>query len=250
MLNKNTNRYRPLMSPAQVAVIQHLLGTFPNPVRVLEWGSGNSSLYFTTMLESVGRDYEWVSVESDPKWQQAVTKAAHTSLVGGLKIRLVDFGGINPRHAALPSAVREKYVGVAAELDTPIDLVIIDGSLRRRCLAEARKLQQNGLVNVICLMDANKEYRLADEQHSLSGEVIQAGVYPYRAKHKPLAIWIGCANPDRLKRTLADLNANVDLDDIISHSDVQHRRRNSWYGRLKRRIGRRISRPKTLSIQI
>jgi hypothetical protein len=58
------SRFRPWMTPAEVAILGRLLESRIRPVRVLEWGSGNSTLYFSQMLQR-GVEYTWDAVESN-----------------------------------------------------------------------------------------------------------------------------------------------------------------------------------------
>ncbi len=104
------------------------------PGKVLEWGSGFSTLHFPGFLS---RDASWKSVESDEDWAYKITN-------------------LNSRQG-----VEVRYFQPDSYLDAadsgPYDLIIIDGLFREECLKRSLGLISDR--SCVFLHDANrKEY--------------------------------------------------------------------------------------------
>src|SRR5690606_8958773 len=61
------------MSEMDILAFKNILASYKE-VKVLEWGSGNSTKYFTEFLMKQGIKYSWESVEHDKGWYEAVKK--------------------------------------------------------------------------------------------------------------------------------------------------------------------------------
>jgi len=151
----------------------------PRAPRILEWGCGLSTLYYTRALAELG-EFLWVTVEYDRAffeqrvapfltlWSDVqvlkVSSAAEVeaAVSDGLPSRgivalVFDAGSLTPaqnepdRHADL-----DAYVDAPARLGTPFDVVMVDGRKRRRCLISASRLvTEDGAV---LLHDAHRAY--------------------------------------------------------------------------------------------
>ncbi len=53
-----------------------------SPLRVLEWGSGRSTLWYTRYLELLRRDYLWVTIEHD---QDFLIEPSHWGFTRGAR---------------------------------------------------------------------------------------------------------------------------------------------------------------------
>lgn len=108
----------PLMKPREVEIIMDLLRRL-RPRRVLEWGSGYGTLYFTRRYS----EFEaWLSIEHSEEWAG--------------KIRHLN---TDPRVEIVSVEAREgfsEYVDYPSNRGT-FDLVLIDGRARTACLAKA-----------------------------------------------------------------------------------------------------------------
>lgn len=94
-----------------------------NLVRVLEWGCGGSTAYYTHFLRAQGIAYSWHSIEHHQGWHDHVS-----SVLAGdpsTQVHLVAW---------------EDYAQFPRTLNTCFDLILVDGRQRARCLAEARDL--------------------------------------------------------------------------------------------------------------
>jgi hypothetical protein len=94
-------------------------------MRVLEYGGGGSTLYF------LSKGCQVTTVEGHPDWGSAIRdRAAQFGTAERLNVRIVDTRGEDP-------SSMESYI-TAARSGGPWDLILVDGSFRRECLAEAK----------------------------------------------------------------------------------------------------------------
>lgn len=147
--------------------------------RILEWGCGLSTLYYTRALAEVG-EFLWVTLEYDRSffeqrvapyltlWSDVqVLKVSsdadvEAAVAEGLPSRGVvalvfDEGSLTP--AQNPSdrgADLDAYVDAPARLGTRFDVVMVDGRKRRRCLIEASRLVTGD--GAVLLHDAHRAY--------------------------------------------------------------------------------------------
>ena len=90
--------------------------------KVLEWGAGNSSVYFSRYSREV------YSIEDNDEWYQKIKN-------------------LNLRNHFVYHAQGDEYVSLALELDNEFDLVLIDGKKRKDCAKIAPKiLSQTGFI--------------------------------------------------------------------------------------------------------
>lgn len=129
-------------------------------IKVLEWGSGYSTNYFTRLLDAVGVEYEWTSMEHDPGWYNHVKKLC----------------GDNPRiRLILAQKDSKEYL----EPKGKYDLIYVDGRNRVKCLEYAKNIIKKG--GVVLLHDAERErYHKAFEGYD----------WRFIGKNKPL-LWHG-----------------------------------------------------------
>lgn len=132
---------------ASADAVEELLHERPG-ARVLEWGSGASTIWLARRAGSV------VSVEHDPGWAER-TRAA----LGARDLRNVDLRVAEPCPASggvgsVRSAKRgfegldfTAYVGAIDDVDGDFDLVVIDGRAREACLVRAvDRLADGGVI--------------------------------------------------------------------------------------------------------
>jgi hypothetical protein len=150
-----------------------------SPVRVLEWGSGRSTLWYPRYLQTLGRAHLWVTVEHDRDFcaralaPHLPTTARVTSLgspaqdlppllarpTDGLWVYTFNGGLVRPD---LPDHIADRDVNLDAYVEMPrrigvsFDIAIIDGRKRRRCLAVAAEVLVAG--GYVLLHDAWRNY--------------------------------------------------------------------------------------------
>lgn len=155
-----------------------------HPLRVLEWGSGASTLAFTAALAGAGVDHLWLTLEydrgffrealapalaADPTaavvWSGDLEGMPAEALTTGTGIRAIvfDAGRLQPflpEHLADRNVDLDDYVEAPERLGAHWDVVIVDGRKRRRCLNEAASLTTPD--GVVLLHDAQRSwYRCA-----------------------------------------------------------------------------------------
>lgn len=92
-------------------------------LKIFEWGSGNSSLYFSKRASVV------YSVENNPEWYNTVKNKAY----GNNYIFL--------------EKDKERYVNIIADFDILFDIIIIDGGEREECANICTQyLSGNGMI--------------------------------------------------------------------------------------------------------
>lgn len=137
-------------------VAAHLVGR-PG-ARVLEWGSGSSTLWLADRAATVD------SIEHDPDWAESMRPRlpAHVTLHVVPPVPDTD--------PAVPSGKRgfagldfHDYVAAADDLPGTFDLVVVDGRAREACLARAAdRLAPEGLVVVDNVDRARYRTAIAD----------------------------------------------------------------------------------------
>jgi len=120
-------------------------------VRVLEWGSGGSTIHFTRFLKRENIPYLWRSVEYNKVWYQRVRQELNEDR--NTKLALFDVGNCSLRQRNIPM---EEYIKYPSTLGETFDLIIVDGRKRRRCLLEAQKMLSSG--GVVLLHDAQRKH--------------------------------------------------------------------------------------------
>ena len=111
------------MSPGEVVLVTALLEALPDPIRVFEWGSGSSSLYFSTLLLKSRRDYDWVTIEHNLEWYHRIVSLAAELNLDRLRPELVDFGGDDPRSTTFSTEVRDRYVNAIQKMEKTASVI-------------------------------------------------------------------------------------------------------------------------------
>jgi hypothetical protein len=149
---------------------------------VVEWGSGKSTIAITQQLQATHKDFVYLSLENDrdflirnvlPHLEQSSVHieyegetnaefVRHQVAEQSKRIIIVSwaYGPLFPaqkgRFSPDASADLDDYVSLPGKTFEAIDLAIVDGRKRRRCLVEASKLLKNS--GVVFLHDAYRPY--------------------------------------------------------------------------------------------
>lgn len=150
--------------------------------RILEWGSGLSTLTFSRSLADAGREFMWLTLEHNREfmdehvrpglglWERSVVvyrESQDTTSLNlgdacdqpGLVALVYDGGRLTP---AEPGCEAHRHVNLDAYVDDPgrlglsFDAIFVDGRKRRRTLLEARRLLAHG--GVVLLHDAFRRH--------------------------------------------------------------------------------------------
>ena len=153
----------PAMAKGDLTIFKAVLSSAGREkLRVLEWGSGRSTVYFPKFLRSIQRAFDWRAMEFNQGWYERVTqRVAQAGLGDQVHVDFHEF--IDPRLSwenHVPDydtdPELQKYLHSPKEEGLQFDLIIVDGRLRRRCLLEAiNVLAPNGIV---MLHDAHRTW--------------------------------------------------------------------------------------------
>lgn len=151
-----------------------------DPIRVVEWGGGRSTLWYTGLLDYFEVPYRWLCLESnrdyfDSEIKKLLLKRPDTKvfypgesnlvqdevmrLQQGVIAMVFDHGLVMPYESGLQSdrAINmDHYVTCPRKIGFKCDLAIVDGRKRRRCIIEAGDLLEPG--GIAMLHDAWREY--------------------------------------------------------------------------------------------
>lgn len=150
-------------------------------LRVIEWGAGRSTLWYSDYLERLGVPFSWLSIEHDKTFfkdnygpiierRPNITIAtddereldairALLGTPGNVAVVLYDKGEVRPDRAgrlADRSVDLDAYVSLPTRLGLECDLAVVDGRKRRRCVLEAATLLSP--AGYVILHDAWRTY--------------------------------------------------------------------------------------------
>lgn len=126
---------RPLAEGCEIVIMESLLRA-QRPERVLEWGSGWSTVYWPPRCPGLR---EWVAIEHEARWYERIRGQVDERV----DLRLVD-----------PADYYEPLLSAGDWFN----MIIVDGLYRRACLLVARMIMARG--GIVVLHDAGRlEYR-------------------------------------------------------------------------------------------
>jgi hypothetical protein len=174
----HSSRYWPAMTEYQIRAVLAALGAQPRP-RVLEWGSGNSTVYFSAKLSSLAT---WDAIEHDASWLSFVNNSPR--LQEGARVRLHAVAADAPLsdpHDDGDLRSFGRYVRYPASLGSRYDFILVDGRARTECLREGWSLLRPG--GILALHDSERAeyrpglpatpYRIGLAQRHLDGDQIR-----------------------------------------------------------------------------
>jgi hypothetical protein len=120
--------------------------------RMLEWGSGGSTLWFADRLPEGAT---LVSVDHDRQWHERLAAALGTR--PGVELRLAEPARPLGRNATIDEEDAAPLAAYLAAADgSAYDLILVDGVARNACLEKARELLAPG--GVVFLHDAQRDW--------------------------------------------------------------------------------------------
>jgi hypothetical protein len=144
-------------------------------INILEWGSGNSTFFFSKYLMGHDIDFKWVSLEYFVPWYNEMIKEIDVNRVSN-NVELVL---LSPTHEPDKNKQRQlpmyQYVDYPLSKDTSYDMVLIDGRKRSLCLRNTSKvLKKDG---VVFLHDAERPW-YHEYMHMYDGDFVTCNVCP------------------------------------------------------------------------
>lgn len=147
----------PTMWLKEIRYIEKLLleqAAINSPLRILEWGSGRSTVYFSKFLKEKEIPFQWDAVENFVPWHDVVQKMIHEN----------DLSATTTCHLKSPTHVERKalqermdmkdFLHFPETLQQKFDFILVDARKRRECMQLAA-----GLVSekgVVVLHDAER----------------------------------------------------------------------------------------------
>ncbi len=160
------NEGRPWMCDPAVEQLEKLV--FPG-ARILEWGSGGSSIFFAE------RGADVICIEHDRSWTRLVrSELGRRRLSERVTIKHID--------------LIADYVGIIDRLDGGFDLVVVDGRRRVECVEKARNRVVAG--GWLVLDDSDREaYSPAVEQMAGWDKLVLKGPRPHTKDDPQTTFW-------------------------------------------------------------
>lgn len=135
---------RPFMNTAEIDALCATLALFETPIKALEWGSGNSTSFFSSKLPAGST---WSSFEHDSGWHQEVDARLSRLRTTAATVTLVlpdrPFDGLTDGDYA----TFRNYVLAPAKPEARFDFILVDGRARVACMAVGWSLlEQEGIM--------------------------------------------------------------------------------------------------------
>jgi tRNA A58 N-methylase Trm61 len=171
-------------------------------LRIFEWGSGYSTLYYARYLLGKGVDFEWHSIDNNTIWHEMVKEfVKNNDLQSRVNLYIMEFkpfwekpgwGSVPPPCGRFaPSSENEKnYVDYPRRLGNKFDVIIVDARFRRRCIQMAKDVLQTD--GVVVLHDAHKkQYHDGLELYPYRRFIDSGTWYPMQDESNQM--WVGSA---------------------------------------------------------
>lgn len=141
------------MDEWEIAAITTAFSLAAGPVSVLEWGSGNSTVYFSSKLPPGS---SWNSVEHNRVWALQVTRTIQQLALPGVQLHYVPNSG--PFRDGIDDgdyASFKEYILFPLHMHRRFDYVLVDGRARVECMLAGWEILSSG--GVMMLHDAERE---------------------------------------------------------------------------------------------
>jgi hypothetical protein len=180
-------------------------------LKIFEWGSGYSTLYYAAYLLQKGVDYEWHSIDNNRGWHEKVMQLVdEKKLQSKVRLYLMEFkpfwekpgwGSVPPPCGLfVPCSENEKnYINFPRQLGENFDVVIVDARFRRHCIQTTKEvLLPEGIA---ILHDAQKtHYHIGLDDFRYRKFLNTGSWYPFQKILNK--IWIGSMGNSKIFETL------------------------------------------------
>lgn len=169
-------------------------------LKIFEWGSGFSTVYYGKYLRKIGTRFEWHSVDNNKAWHEKVqTLIKEKKLDSNIKLYLKEFipfwekpgwKEVPPQCGVYSPKSEEElgYINLPKQFDDKFNIIIIDARFRRHCIQIAKEcLLPEGIV---IMHDAQKPHYHEGLDAFPYGKFIDSGVW-YPLQEIPNCMWIG-----------------------------------------------------------
>lgn len=189
---KKVLRNAPEMWMSEIKYIKKLLlqqAKRNKVLNVLEWGSGNGTVYFAKYLKRKGIKFNWFAVEHFIPWFEKVIIMFHQNkLNNNVRCYLM-----NPTYEE-DKIKQEKmdlkdYINFPTKLRRKFNFILIDGRKREKCLYVASKIIAPD--GVVVMHDAEREWYLKHRGKFKNGGAIFVETTSPNSRGGIQKLWIG-----------------------------------------------------------
>lgn len=140
-------------------------------VRVLEWGAGRSTIYFSKFLKEKGINFKWIAIENFIPWHEQVSGMIESNDLCDVTTCVLTNGTCEERKYLQELMDLSEYVNYPSTLGVKFNLILIDGRRRRECLETASRLVAG--TGVVVLHDAERsEHGSAFVHYQDGGKIV------------------------------------------------------------------------------
>ena len=190
--SKNVLQNAPEMWLSEIRYIEKTLVELAQKnkfLNILEWGSGDGTIYFSKFLKQKKINFKWVAIEHFIPWHEKVI------------VMLKENGLSDDVECFLKSPTYEEdkniqetlnldeYINFPSTLGVKFNFILVDGRKRKECLDKASSiLASNG---VAVLHDAEREWYHEGFKHYVNGgEFVVTNISP-AARGGVQKLWVG-----------------------------------------------------------
>lgn len=209
----------PAQTKREIQIFKAIFDNFINnkKIKIFEWGSGFSSIYYAEYLRKKGAEFEWHSIDNDESWYEKVkSKVKKKGFFPYVQLHLKEFLPFweKPGWGPIPPACglfgpksenEEDYINFPKLLNDRFNIVIIDGRFRRHCIQTAKEvLLPEGIV---ILHDAQKVYYQVGLEYFQYSKFLLSGTwYPFQKVSNK--VWIGSMENSKIFNALKRFKYN------------------------------------------
>ena len=225
--------HKPFMDNDEIEAINLCLSIFTEPIKSLEWGSGNSTTYFFSQLP---HGSQWFSYEHNTDWYKEVENRLKSGQALGVTLALV------PPNLPFDNVTDgdfdtfKQYVLAPINRGVKFEFILVDGRARVECMAVGwEMLHEHG---VMILHDAQRrEYdkgipgdcywvRITNPRVLNEGPISAL----FMARNKGVAIELQQALVSKLSQDII-IQSNLQIyDAYLSYSATEEQKDNSLLG--------------------
>ena len=136
-------------------------------LEVLEWGSGNGTVYFSKFLQKENVNFKWVAVEHFIPWFEKVVAMLKTHRLSDRVECFLKSPTYEEDKNIQETLDLNEYIHFPATLGIEFDFILVDGRRRKECLHKAVEiLSPDG---VVVLHDAERPWYHEGCKHYVKG---------------------------------------------------------------------------------
>lgn len=125
-------------------------------LNILEWGSGNGTIYFSNFLKEKKIPFKWIAIENFVPWyEKVIHMLKENNLSDDIECVLKNPTYETDKNIQEASDLYD-YINYPSTLNIKFDFILVDGRKRKDCLEKASDILN--LEGVTVLHDAEREW--------------------------------------------------------------------------------------------